>query len=108
MGILGALRVGYAWSCMSGFVQFRGILNLRKAPFGEHALVKNIGVLNAFFFITAGLPRPVGYRLQRLGGVFATILVWVSVFENQTEPDVEEVGEFRVMQHTAKGWIGDN
>ena len=33
---------------------------------------------------------------------------WVAVFQEETQPDVEEVCKLGVMQQPAKGWIGDD
>ena len=66
----------------------------------EQALVEAIRV---FWFA-----RTVGHGFQRLGRVIGAVVVGIFVLQREAQPDVEEVGQLRVVQQAAEGRIGDD
>ena len=74
---------------------------VRLAPaLREQALVEAVGVFR--------LTCTVGDRLKRLGCVVGGEVVGVLVLQRETQPDVEEVRQFRIMQQAAEGWVSDD
>ena len=58
----------------------------RLAPaFREQPLVEGIRVFR--------LPRTIRYGLKGLGRVFRREIVWILIFEDKAQPDVEKIGK---------------